>query len=163
MNPLPPDPPIDTRQAFVAAIHDALQAALRQRARQMFWVDADFADWPLDDPLALQGLTDWLRLPQRHLLLLSAQPEALRPRARFMDVYRPWSHAIDVREPAPEEAAELPTLLLVEGVSRLQLLDKRHWRGGSSSTPADLQASRERIDALLQRSSSALPVTTLGL
>lgn len=163
MNPSLPGQTIDTRPAFVAAFHDAVQAALRQRARQMYWVDGDFADWPLDDPLALQSLTDWLRLPQRQLLLLSAQPEALRPRARFMDVYRPWSHAVGVREPAPEDAAELPCLLLVEGVSSMQVLDKRHWRGGVSSTPADLHACRERIEALLQRSSAALPVTTLGL
>lgn len=154
---------IDTRQGFAAACHAAVDQALAQRARQMSWVDADFGGWPLDDVTILQRLIDWLRLPQRRLTLLTAQPETLRSRPRFMDVYRLWSHAIAVREPAPDDAAELPSLLLVEGAMLVQLMDKRHWRGRCSAEPPELQAGRERIDALLQRSAPALPLTTLGI
>ena len=154
---------IDTRQAFVAALHAALELALAQRTRRMFWVDGDFADWPLDDAAAIQRATDWLRLPGRQLVLLSAEPEALRRRARFMEVYRLWSHAIAVFTPTKDDDTELPCLLLAEGTMLVQLLDKRHWRGRSSHAPADMRWALDHLDAQLQRSEPALPVTTLGL
>ena len=44
-----------------------------------------------------------------------------------------------------------------------ELLDKTHWRGWTSNEPASLRAWQERTDALLQRSSPAFAVTTLGL
>lgn len=154
---------IDTRQGFVSALHAALDLALAQRARRMIWADADFADWPVDDVATLQRLNDWLHLPQRQLLLLAAQPETLRRRARFMEAYRLWSHAIGVFAPAPDDAAELPCLLLAEDVVCVQLLDKRRWRGRSSGEAAELRAARDGLDALLQRSEPALPATILGL
>lgn len=155
--------PIDSRQGFVAAVHDALALALAQRARRMVWADTDFVDWPLDDAAMLHGLVDWLRLPQRQLVLLAAEPEALRRRARFMDAYRLWSHAIAAFAPAPDDAVELPCLLWAEDTVLVRLLDKRHWRGRSSQAPTELRVVREELDALLQRSEPALPVTTLGL
>ena len=154
---------IDTRQAFVAALHAALDLALMQRARRMTWVDADFTDWPLDDAAALQRLGDWLRLPQRQLLLLAAQPEALRRRARFMELYRLWSHAVAVFAPAADDADQLPCLLLAEDTVWVHVLDKQRWRGRSSRIPAELRTARDHLDALLQRSEPALPVTVLGL
>ncbi len=154
---------IDTRQAFVAALHAALDLALAQRARRMFWADADFADWPLEDAAALQRLGDWLRLPQRQLVLLAAQPEALRRRARFMQAYRLWSHALSVFAPAADDAAALPCLLLAEDTVCVHVLDKPRWRGRSSQVPAELRMAHENLDALLQRSEPALPVTLLGL
>jgi hypothetical protein len=154
---------IDTRQAFAAALHAALDLALAQRARRMFWVDADFADWPLDAAAALPLLGDWLRLPQRHLVLLAAQPEALRRRARFMEAYRLWSHALSVFAPAADDAAALPCLLLAEDTVCVHVLDKPRWRGRSSQVPAELRTARDNLDALLQRSEPALPATVLGL
>jgi hypothetical protein len=154
---------IDTRQGFVDALHAALDWALQQRARRMCWVDADFADWPLDDAAVLQRLSDWLRLPQRQLVLLAAAPEALRRRARFMECYRVWSHAIAAFAPAADDAADLPCLLLAEDTVLVQLLDRQRWRGRSSQVPTELRRARDSLDALLQRAEPALPVTTLGL
>jgi hypothetical protein len=155
---------IDSRSAFAAAVNDALDAALEQRARRMVWVDADFADWPLDDASVLQRLADWLRLPQRRLVLLANDFEALRlRRPRFVAHYRLWSHAIAAFTPAQDTPVELPGLLLVDDVRLLQLFDKAPWRGDTSSEPATLRAAVERVDAWLQRSEPAFPATTLGL
>ncbi len=155
---------IDSRGAFEASLHEALAAALAQRARRMVWVDPDFAGWPLDDALWLQRLGEWLRLPQRRLLLLASDFEALRPRCpRFVAGYRLWTHAITACSPLPEDAVELPSLLLADGAALVQLLDKDHWRGWSSNEPALLRLGQERIDALLQRSQPAFAATTLGL
>ena len=49
---------IDSRGAFEASLHEALAAALAQRARRMVWVDPDFAGWPLDDAVWLQRLIE---------------------------------------------------------------------------------------------------------
>jgi hypothetical protein len=154
---------IASRSAFVAALHDAIAQALARRARRMVWVDADFADWPLDDPQLLQRLTDWLRLPQRQLQLLGADFEGVRRRARFTACYRLWSHAISAHGPAQDDAAMLPCLLLADDTLLVQLLDKSRWRGWATTEPPELRAWRERTDALLQRSVPAFAATTLGL
>jgi hypothetical protein len=156
--------PIGTRSDFVAAVREALELALAQRARRMLWTDTDFTDWPLGDGALLQRLLDWLQLPQRQLLLLAADYEDLRRRhARFMALYGLWSHAISARTPAQDEAAQLPCLLLAQHTVAVQLTDKQHWRGWVDTDAATLRLWRERTDALLQRSEAALPVTTLGL
>lgn len=155
---------IDSRGAFVSAVHEAVELALARRVRRMLWVDDDFADWPLDDPALLQRLTDWLRLPQRQLVLLASDYEDLRRRrARFLACYRLWSHAISAHGPAEDDAAQLPCLLLADRTLLVQLLDKTHWRGWTSNEPASLRAWHERTDALLQRSAPTFPVTTLGI
>ncbi len=155
--------PLDSRSAFVAAVHEAVRLALAQRCRRMVWADADFADWPLDDAALLQTLTDWLRLPQRQWLLLAAEPERLRRCARFMALYGLWTHAIAVSAAAEEDQPTLPCLLLAEGAGRVELRDKLHWRGHAGDDPLDLRLAREQLDALLQRSTPALPYTPLGL
>ena len=159
----PQEHAIDSRRAFVAAVHELLDQALARRARRMLWVDVDFADWPLDDAGLLQRLTEWLRLPQRQLQLLASDYAPLGRRAAFVTCRRLWSHAISAYAPDEEEAAQLPCLLLAEHTQLLHLPDKTHWRGFSSSEPAALRLWRERADALLQRAVPAFPVTTLGL
>ena len=154
---------LDTRRHFVDAVHEAHRLALAQRCRRMVWADADFADWPLDDAALLQTLVDWLRLPQRQLYLVAAEPERLRRRARFMATYGLWTHVITVVEASEEDAPLLPCLLLAEGVARVELLDKLHFRGQAGDDPLALKRDRERLDALLQRSTPALPYTPLGL
>lgn len=154
----------DTRDGFVSAVHAAMTLAAARQARRMVWVDTDFADWPIDDAGLVQGLGDWLRLPQRRLQLLAVDPEALRRRcARFMSLYRLWSHAIEVSAPAADDVPGWPCLLLVEGTVLVRVRDKQRWRGGCSTDAVTLHACREGVDALLQRSEAALPVTTLGL
>lgn len=155
---------ITTRSEFVAAVRQGVDMALAQRARHMLWVDADFADWPLDDAALLRQLLDWLRLPRRQLMLLAADYEDLRRRhARFAALYASWSHAITARSPAQDEVAPLPCLMLAEGTVAVHLMDPAHWRGWIGTDPARLRLWQERTDALWQRSEAAFPVTTLGL
>jgi hypothetical protein len=155
---------ITTRSEFVAAVHEVLDLALAQRARRLLWADPDFADWPLDDPALLQRLVDWLRLPQRQLLLLAADFEGLRRRcSRFTALYGLWSHAIAARAPAEDEAALVPCLLLADHTVAVHLMDKAQWRGWIDTQPTTLRLWRERTDALMQRAQGAFPVNTLGL
>lgn len=154
---------IDSRGGFVTAVQRTLDAALRERTRCMTWVDADFADWPLDDAAMLQPLAQWLRLPQRRLRMILCHGESLRPRPRFMPFYSLWAHAIEVLSPCADDEPALPCLMLAEGTALVQVHDKLRWRGGCRSDRAALHACKEQIDALAQRSMPSLPVTTLGL
>lgn len=156
--------PIESRADFVGAVHDTVGLALTRATRRMVWVDADFAAWPLDEPAFLQALTHWIRLPQRHLVLLAADYDDLRRRrARFTDWVRLWSHAVTCVSPSHDEVAELPCVLLAEGAGLVHLLNPVHWRGWATSDAVQQHGWRERIDAFLRRSTPAFPVTTLGL
>lgn len=156
--------PIESRVDFVAAVRDAVSLALARATRRMVWVDVDFAEWPLDEPTLLQALTDWVRLPQRQLVLLAANYDDMRRRrARFTAWYRLWSHAVTTFSPSQDDIAELPCVLLAEGAGLVHLLDAVHWRGWAVSDALQQRQWRERIDAFLQRSTPAFPVTTLGL
>jgi hypothetical protein len=155
---------IDSRADFVAAVRDAVDWALARGARRMLWADKDFAEWPLEDPALLQRLTQWLRLPQRQLLLLAHDYDVLAARRhRFLAWYRLWSHVAGAFTPVPDEPMELPCVALAEGAVLVHLQDPAQWRGWMSSDALQLRQWRDRIDALLQRSAPSLPVTTLGL
>lgn len=156
--------PIDSRGEFVAAVHDAVDQAVARAARHMLWVDPDFSGWPLDDPALLQRLTDWLRLPQRQLQLLASDYDDIRRRrARFVSWYKLWSHAISAFNPAQDDVAELPCVLLARGTVLVHLQDPVHWRGWAVHDAAQRRQWHDRLDAILQRSEQAFPATTLGL
>jgi hypothetical protein len=156
--------PIDSRAAFEAAVHMAVGQACARGARRMVWVDADFAEWPLDDAALLQSLTHWLRLPQRRLLLLAQDYDAVaRQRPLFVAWYRQWSHAVGAFSPASDAETTLPCALLADDTVLVHLLDPLRWRGWSTTEGSTLRQWRDRLDVLLQHSVPAFPVTTLGL
>jgi len=54
-------------------------------------------------------------------------------------------------------------VLLASDLSSVNLVDPVHYRGRCSHDAADRVHCRELIDAVLQRSEEAYPVTTTGL
>lgn len=155
---------IDSRASFTAAVMQGFAAAMAGSSRRIVCVDADFADWPLDDPALHQQWMAWLRRPQRQLVLLAADFARVPQRhPRFVTWRREWSHAISPLAAPPDVAANLPTLLLDDQGLMLRLVDRVHWRGRLSRDEASARPWREEIDALLQRSEAAFPVNTLGL
>ncbi|MBX3636330.1 MAG: hypothetical protein KF683_13255 [Rubrivivax sp.] len=159
-----PAPAIDSRAAFLAALHWGLQTAIERGARSILWSDAGFGDWPLDDPAWLAPLPAWLRRPKRRLTLLAADyAELPRRHPRFTGWRRDWAHGIDCWQPTPDLAGEVPTLLLDDTGVSVHLIDAVHWRGRAALDEQTASLWRERIDVLLQRSEPAFPVSTLGL
>jgi hypothetical protein len=157
-------PAIDSRAAFATALRWGFDSAIAQGARRIVCVDPDFAAWPLDDPELLRGLTVWLRLPQRRLLLLACNyAEIPRRWPRFTEWRRDWAHAIEARQCPVENASELPTLLLADRALSVQLIDAVHWRGRASTDPRLAHQWNEQIDVVLQQSELAFAVSTLGL
>jgi hypothetical protein len=159
-----PAPLIDSRSGFEAALRWGVAQAMAHNARRLVAVDPDFVSWPLDDPTLLDGLTAWLRRPQRHLTLLATSfDEVPRRHPRFTAWRRIWSHAVSTWLAPDDLDRGLPTLLLDDGALMVRLVDPVHWRGRAGLDAEAARPYRDEIDAVLQRSESGFPPTQLGL
>lgn len=157
-------PPIGSRSEFSAALLWGIETAVARPARQMWWVDSDFSDWPLSDSGLLDCMTSWLRLPQRRLVLLASDyGQVPRAHPRFMRWRADWSHAIEAWTPPDDVGLQLPRLLLDDGPVCVHLMDALRWRGRATHEARTARTWREEVEAVLQRSSPAFPVRTLGL
>ena len=154
---------IASRAEFHDAVRSALATAEATSAREIFLTDPTFADWPLNDPGDVESLQRWVDLRCTITLLADSFDEFARRQFRFVAWRKQWSHVVRCRTDSELGAEQVPSLLLVPGQVALRLLDRVHYRGTLSSRPVDLNETREVVDALLQRSAEAFPVTTLGL
>lgn len=156
---------VHSRSEFQAAVRDLITEAATRRVRQMWWVSPDFAHWPLDDAPLLDILGGWVRSSAAvRLTWLAHDFEPIRRgMPRLVRWRQTWAHVLNCGAPADMEAADLPSLLLVERVAVLQMFDSVHWRGRISQERPDLGRAKDQIDALLQRSTPAFPATTLGI
>jgi hypothetical protein len=158
-----PRQPIVSRGEFTDAARGLLVRVDQGHTRDITLVDADFSPWPLDDPLVIDALTRWIRLPARRLRLVGSRFDIIeRDQTRFTAWRKPFAHAIECMTPTDVDAADMPGLLLLDGAC-LELLDRERWQGRSSTERRVLVLQRERLDALMQRCEAAWPVTTLGL
>jgi hypothetical protein len=165
MNPAPgPLPVVTSRAEFVTAVRWFTGAAIQRGARTLWWLDRDFAGWPLDDTIVLDALTPWIRLAQRRLVLIAADWSRVRSEhARFCAWRVPWSHAVETLRAQEDDARDIDAVLFDDGRTSLQLLDRERWRGRCSTDAVDAQLLHERFDVLAQRSTPDLPPTLLGL
>ena len=154
---------IASRAEFHHAVQGALAQAEAAGSREIFMADPNFADWPLNDRDIVELLGRWVDSRCTFTLLAHSFDELARRQLRFVAWRKQWSHVVHCRSDAELGAEQIPTLLLVPGRVALRLLDRVHYRGTLSSRAVDLNEAREAIDALLQRSAEAFPVTTLGL
>ena len=155
--------PITSRAEFLDAVRSSFEIAAHEGAREILLVDADFADWPLNERAVLESLSAWVDSRRSLLLFGDSFDELARRHSRFVEWRRQWAHAVRCRNDPELEASQLPTLVLVAGVSCVRLVDRSHHRGTVSNRQVDLAECRQAVDALLQRSVEAFPVTTLGL
>lgn len=155
--------PIATRADFQNAVRAAFVQAAEQGAPEIFLVDPNFADWPLSERAVVDTLTRWVDSRRRITVMAHSFDEFARRQIRFVEWRRQWAHVVHCRRDDELEAEKIPSLLVVPGQVCIRLLDRVRYRGIVSARPIDLTGCRESIDALLQRSTEAFPVTTLGL
>jgi hypothetical protein len=160
----PDIPVLNSRAGFIAALKWGFGAAFEQGARRIVCCDATFAEWPLDDASLLQGLTTWLKRPQRRLVLLArSYDEVPRRCPRFTAWRSDWAHAMEAWVAPEEMAADLPTLLVSDGAVSVHLIDAVHWRGRAERDERRARHWCEELDVVLQRSERGFGVNTLGL
>lgn len=155
--------PIGSRAEFLGAVRSAFTRAEEHGAREIVLVDPNFADWPLNERTVIDSLTRWIDSSRLVVLVAHSFDELARRQLRFVEWRRQWAHVVQCRNDPELEAEQIPTLLLVPGHTCVRVLDRVRYRGTVSNRPVDLTESRETVDALLQRSVEAFPVTTLGL
>ena len=154
---------VGSRSEFDQAAKALLCELPQIKPRGLVLVDADFSPWPLADPVVLESLTQWIRLPGRRLRLLGSRFDMIeRDQSRFAQWRRSFSHAIECFSPTDVEPADMPSLMLADATG-LELLDRERYVARRTTGRRWLVLQHERIDALLQRSETAWPVTVLGL
>lgn len=154
---------VTSRAEFRDAVGACLGRAAEARAREIFMIDPTFADWPLNDVAVVDTFARWAGSGRSLTLMANRFDELPRRHTRFVEWRRNWSHVVRCRADEELEEQQIPTLLLVPGLTCLRMVDNVNYRGTVSDLAADLTAGRETVDALLQRSSDAFPVTALGL
>jgi hypothetical protein len=153
---------IDGRSEFTEAVRRSLALAVQQRERELCFVDPDFEVWPLDDPLVLDALGTWARLPQRRLVMVASRFDTIaRMFSRFTTWRGTYAHVVDAFA-TQVEPSQVPALLLA-GPCSLLLADRLRWRGHGLGTDKEVADWREVVDVLLQRSEPGFSANTLGL
>lgn len=151
------------RSEFQAAVRAAFAEAGAAGWHQITLCDADFAMWPLNEPVVIDCLTAWVNA-RRHLNLLALDyDEVLRRHPRFVRWRVQWAHAVQARALVEVQPADVPTLLHAPGALALRLLDPLRQQGRVSRLASDIASDGELIDAISQRSIEAFPPTTIGL
>jgi hypothetical protein len=160
----PADGRFDSRSGWRQALRGVLAQAQARGVRRMWWLSPDWAAWPLGDAEAIEALDGWMNGAAVELGWLSTDFDSLeRHLPRLARWRRAWTHRLRCLAPDPEQAQDLPHLLLVEDQLVIRVLDDRHFAGRISSDAQDIRRCQEWLDALLQRSIDTYPVTSLGL
>lgn len=151
-----------------AGLERALIAALDEAARQpgptQLWLaDGDFTAWPLGQPKVVEAFARWARSRNRLVLLAAGYAGFAERVPRWMAWRRQWSHIVQCLAVHEELAASVPSLFYAPRLLALRLHDRERCRGRVERTPLELTRYGELFDALTQRASESLPVTTLGL
>lgn len=149
------------RQALLGLAPTA--AAPWGAARTVWLADADFADWPLDEPAVQDALAAWLRQGGRQLRIAGVHFSKIERRhPRLARWRRDWSHAISVVAPAD---GDLPPELrgMLAAPLWLQWQEAPDWRLRCSTDARQARLVDASIADFLQRCEPAWPATTLGL
>lgn len=154
---------IDGRKAFEAALRAAFAAAATEGWRELYLCDCDFSNWPLGEREVVDSLSRWIGGHRRLTLIAMHYDELARRHPRWVRWRALWGHAVSCRVATEISADDLPVMWLAPGALTVQLDDPVRFLGRVSRDPAVLVLARERIDAILQQTIEAMPVTTLGL
>lgn len=143
----------------------AAMAVLAASPADVWVADRDFAHWPLGERSVMVAMHGWaVEGGRKRMTLLGVDFDALaRHHPRWAQWRGTWSHRVACLQ-APESLQdEVHATLLIGDVIGLKVLDHRHGTGFWTRDKARLAAWQAELDVILQRSSEALPPTTLGL
>ena len=154
---------VATRLEFEQALREAFAETASFGCRDVWWLDEDFAAWPLNERGVVETLTHWCAAHRKLTVVARGYDEVVRRHPRWVEWRRQWSHVVECRAVDETFAAPVPTLLLAADRVAVHLADPVRHRGALSREPADLLRHRECVDAVLQRSVESFGATVLGL
>lgn len=150
------------RQAFAQTVRAALACAAEQGWAELILSDADFADWPLNEPGVAQSLQAWARRGRRFTLLAADYDELRQRHPRFLAWRRTWDHLIDCRLAPGRSASAFPSVLW-SPVWFMHRFDPLHCTLTCSTQTEAREDLRGVLDELLRDSRPGLPASILGL
>ena len=155
--------PIESEAAFRDGVQAAIEHALAQRHRELRLCDPHFGFWPLSQEQVLSGLTAFVRLPGRKVILLAQRYDHLRRRhPRFLRWRQDWSHAVSPLC-LQETSAQLPALLLADRDRALYLRDPEVWAGRWVTDRVQLRGLHDQFQGWMQAAQPDLAVSVTGL
>jgi len=154
---------IEGREAFQAAIREALAEAASAGWREIWLCDPDFSSWPLGERSVIDSLTRWAGAQRRLTLFALHYDDISRRHVRWAQWRRQWVHLVHCRALQELQANDVPVMLYAPGGLTLRLFDPLRYLGTLSRGAAEGVRAREEIDAISQRSVEAFPATTIGL
>jgi hypothetical protein len=150
------------REAFQELIRSALASAASEGWREMLWMDASFADWPLGERSVEADLQAWSQSGRKLILVAKRFDAVLAKHHRFVAWRRQWSHIVEARAVSSASDEEFPSLLLAPhwAMHRLSPALCKGVAGSEAKRRVDL---RELANEWLAVSSPAFAASTLGL
>ncbi len=146
------------------ALREAIAFAADHGCRELWWCDADYADWPIGERAVVEALERWAKAHRRLTVLASSFDEVGRRHPRWVQFRRQWAHVVECRVVAETvERERLPVLLLAPERVVVRVVDPLRHRGSISWQPGDMIRAREAVDAIVQQSVEGFPASTLGL
>jgi hypothetical protein len=147
---------------------DRIRAAMAVAASHggdLTFVDTDFMHWPLGQRSLMEAFHQWgLHSKHTHCRLLAANFDGFGRQHPLWVAWRAtWAHRVTCFEAPEELASSLKPVLVLHGQLGLRLHDSAHGSGVWTRDPGELTEWLSEIDVILQRSTPALPATTLGL
>jgi hypothetical protein len=147
---------------FADLVRQALTTAAAEGWPRLVLCDNDFSDWPLGERAVVASLQAWARRGRvLHLLGRDLAP-VRQQHPRFVQWRVVWAHLVEVRACASASVDAWPSALWSPGWT-LERIDTTHHAMLASRDAKRRVALAERLEQEWQKSSPALPPTTLGL
>lgn len=150
------------REAFAQLVRDALVAAAQQDWREIFFCDATFEDWPLQEKAVADALHAWSKTGRRFVMLASRYDLVLRHHARFVSWRKTWDHIVECRIGRNLGNTDFPSAIWSPAWA-MRRLDLLRSTGVCGAEPDRRVHIREILDELMLGSSPGFPASTLGL
>jgi len=151
--------PFDGREAFHAAVIEALDAS----RRAITMVDHDFSSWPLESAAGERALRDALRRGATLRLLVSERGWLERHGSRFLRLRREQAHRVECRQIPPNLRVD-ESALVADGQHLVRRARWDRFAGHLAiATPSEVEPLVERYDSVWDESEPCLAATTLGL
>jgi hypothetical protein len=150
------------RSAFVQAVRDALQAAVREGWNELILCDADFADWPLGERVVAEALQAWSHGGRRLVMLAMDYSGVPRQHARFVKWRQTWDHIVECRLCRGNDALAFPSVFWSPAWV-LQRIDVERDVLLCDRAAARRVALRQVLDEHRRDSTPGFPASVLGL
>jgi hypothetical protein len=154
---------IETKSSFRAGVLWGLEQAVKNRAFEIWAMDPDFADWPLEQDETLSLLTAFVKMPTRRITFVCETDRAmLLGMPKFVAWRRTWSHTCRMMAPGGAKEA-VPTVFLVDAAWGIQGVSDEPFKAIVRSRPTELSIFRDAVASHLKGCHEAFSQAILGV